>query len=173
LHTITADGRVYLEKTSKRYDLIAVDAYRQPYVPFQLTTREFFQLVRNHLTRHGIVALNVAATPYDRQLTRAIGSTLATVFPQIWRISALRFNDLVIALQQPLTRAQLIHRLRTIAPSLQPMLPRVVHGLAPIAASGAPWTDDHAPVEWVTDRMLAEQIAHRQGLDENLLPTVP
>jgi hypothetical protein len=173
LHTITADGRVYLEKTSKRYDLIAVDAYRQPYVPFQLTTREFFQLVRSHLTRDGIVALNVAATPYDRQLTRAIGSTLASVFPQVWRISALRFNDLVIALQRPLTRAQLIHRLRAVAPSLQSMLPRVVHGLAPLVASGAPWTDDHAPVEWVTDRMLADQIVHRQGLDENLLPTAP
>jgi spermidine synthase len=104
LHTITADGRVYLEKTSKRYDLIAVDAYRQPYVPFQLTTREFFQLVRRRLTPDGIVALNVAATPHDRQLTRATGSTLASVFPQVWRISALRFNDLVIALQRPLGR---------------------------------------------------------------------
>jgi spermidine synthase len=173
LRTINADGRVYLAKTSKRYDLIAVDAYRQPYVPFQLTTREFFQLVRSHLSRDGIVALNVAATPYDRQLTRAIGSTLASVLPQVWRISALRFNDLVIALQRPLTRAQLIHRLRAVAPSLQSMLPRVVHGLAPLVASGAPWTDDHAPVEWVTDRMLADQIVHRQGLDENLLPTAP
>jgi hypothetical protein len=53
------------------------------------------------------------------------------------------------------------------------MLPRVVHGLAPLVVSGAPWTDDHAPVEWVTDRMLADQIVHRQGLDENLLPTAP
>jgi spermidine synthase len=173
LHTITADGRVYLEKTSKRYDLIAVDAYRQPYVPFQLTTREFFQLVRGHLTRDGIVALNVAATPHDRQLTHAIGGTLASVFPQVWRISALRFNDLVIAVQQPTTRTQLIHRLRAVTPALQPMLPRVVQGLAPLVASGAPWTDDNAPVEWVTDRMLADQIAHHQGLDENLLPTAP
>ena len=173
LHTITADGRLYLEKTSKRYDLIAVDAYRQPYVPYQLTTREFFQIVRSHLGRDGIVALNVAATPYDRQLTRALGSTLASVFPQVWRISALRFNDLVIAVQKPLTRKQLIHRLRGAAPSLQPILPRVLQGLAPLVAAGAPWTDDRAPVEWVTDRMLAAQITHHQGLDENLLPTAP
>ena len=48
LHTITADGRVYLEQTEKRYDLIAIDAYRQPYVPFQLTTLEFFRLARSH-----------------------------------------------------------------------------------------------------------------------------
>ena len=173
LRTITADGRVYLEHTAKRYDLIAIDAYRQPYVPFQLTTLEFFRLTRSHLSPRGLVALNIAATPHDRQLTEAIGSTLAAAFPQVWRITALRFNDLLIALQHPLTRAELIHRLAQVSPSLQPLLPRVEHGLALLTPHGTPWTDDHAPVEWLTDRMLADQIAHHQGLDENLLPTTP
>ena len=173
LHTITADGRVYLEHTAKRYDLIAIDAYRQPYVPFQLTTLEFFRLARSHLNPRGLLALNIAATPHDRQLTEAIGTTLAAVFPQIWRITALRFNDLLIALQHPLTRAELIHRLARVAPRLRLLLPRVEHGLAPLTPHGTPWTDDHAPVEWLTDRMLADQIAHHQGLDENLLPTAP
>jgi hypothetical protein len=35
------------------------------------------------------------------------------------------------------------------------------------------WSDDRAPVEWVTDRMLAGQIARGQGLDERYLPTEP
>jgi hypothetical protein len=38
---------------------------------------------------------------------------------------------------------------------------------------GTPWTDDHAPIEWVIDRMLAERIARKQGLDEQPLPTLP
>jgi spermidine synthase len=173
LHTITADGRVYLEHTAKRYDLIAIDAYRQPYVPFQLTTLEFFRLARSHLSPQGVIALNVAATPHDRQLTRAIGTTLAAVFPQVWRISALRFNDLLIALQRPVARSELIRRLARVAPSLRPLLPRVDHGLAKLIPHGAPWTDDHAPVEWMTDRMLADQIARHEGLDESFLPTAP
>ncbi len=173
LRTITADGRVYLTRTSKRYDLVAVDAYRQPYIPFQLATREFFELVRSHLSRDGIVALNVAATPTSRPLTRALATTLAAVFPQVWRIRVLRFNDLLLAFRRPVTRAELELRLGTVAPALQPLLPRVRPALTLLDPRGRPWTDDRAPVEWVTDRMLAAQIASGKGLDENLLPTAP
>ena len=34
-----------------------------------------------------------------------------------------------------------------------------------------PWTDDRAPVEWVTDRMIVEYAARGGELDEDLLPT--
>jgi hypothetical protein len=47
-----------------------------------------------------------------------------------------------------------------------PAINRVVPG-------GTPWTDDRAPVEWVMDKMLAEQIARGQGLDERYLPAAP
>ena len=173
LQTITADGRVYLARTQRRYDLIVIDAYRQPYIPFQLATREFFQLVRAHLNPGGLVALNVAATPHDRRLTEAIGTTLATSFPQVWRISALRFNDIVIGFDLPRTRGGLLHRLATVGRTLRPLLPRVDRTLTQLVAKGTPWTDDRAPVEWVTDQMLAEQIARGHGLDEDFLPTAP
>jgi spermidine synthase len=173
LHTVTADGRVYLERTRRRFDLIAIDAYRQPYIPFQLATREFFRLVRSRLSPGGVVALNVAATPHDRRLTQALGTTLASAFPQVWRVSALRFSDLVLALPRPLSRDELVARLARVAPALGPLLPRVEPALAPLRPRGAPWTDDRAPVEWLTDRMLAAQIARGEGLDETLLPTAP
>jgi hypothetical protein len=41
------------------------------------------------------------------------------------------------------------------------------------APSGRPWTDDRAPVEWVTDRMILEYAARGGGLHEKLLPTAP
>ncbi len=63
----------FLRSTDARYDLIVVDAYRQPYVPFYLATREFFRLVREHLTPGGIVALNVAAVPDDKRLVAGRG----------------------------------------------------------------------------------------------------
>ncbi|MDQ3424938.1 MAG: fused MFS/spermidine synthase, partial [Actinomycetota bacterium] len=78
-----ADARPFLRRTERRYDLIVVDAYRQPYVPFYLATREFFRLVRERLTPGGIVALNVAAVPGDRRLVRAIGRTVAAELPQV------------------------------------------------------------------------------------------
>ncbi len=44
------DGRPFLMTTKNYYDLIAVDAFRQPYIPFYLATREFFQAADDHLT---------------------------------------------------------------------------------------------------------------------------
>src|SRR6266540_6817726 len=110
LHVHTADGRPFLQRSDKRYDLIVVDAYRQPYVPFYLATREFFALARRHLRPGGAIALNVAATPRDRRLSQAIGTTLVTAFPQAWRWRALRFNDMVFALRDPVSRAELERR---------------------------------------------------------------
>jgi spermidine synthase len=173
LNTITADARVFLERTSERYDVVIVDAYRQPYIPFQLATEEFFRLVRRHLNPGGVVALNVAATPNDRTLTKEIGTTLTAVFPQVWSWSALRFSDLVVAFDRPQSRTALVARAATAPQPLRPLVPLLARGFAPVAPGGKPWTDDRAPVEWVTNRMLAEQIARGEGLDESNLPTAP
>ena len=59
LHLHTADARPFLRRASRRWDVIIVDAYRQPYIPFYLATREFFGEVRDHLTPGGMVLINV------------------------------------------------------------------------------------------------------------------
>jgi hypothetical protein len=50
----------------------------------------------------------VAATPEDHRLSRAIGTTLLSVFPQAWRWRALRFNDVLLGLDRPVSRAALV-----------------------------------------------------------------
>ncbi len=169
LRTITADGRPYLETTSRRYDIVVVDAYRQPYVPFYLTTKEFFRLVREHLRPGGIVALNVAATPRDRRLTRALAaSLLAGGFDQAWTWPALRYNDLLLGLRRPLERATLVRRARAVPAPVRPLLPLLAAELAPARPADEPLTDDRAPVEWLTDAMIYGQILRGEPLDERL-----
>ena len=108
--TTPTPGR-FSARTDERYDLIVVDAYHQPYVPFYLATREFFRLVRERLAPGGIVALNVAAVPGDRRLVRGIGRTVAAELPQVLEWPALRFNTLVLGLTEPLARTELERRL--------------------------------------------------------------
>ena len=60
LRTHTADARPFLRRTSQRYDAIFVDAYHQPYIPFYLATREFFELVRDRLRPGGVVVVNAS-----------------------------------------------------------------------------------------------------------------
>jgi spermidine synthase len=172
LTLIAADGRPFLETTDSRYDLIVVDAYRQPYVPFQLATQEFFELARDRLRPGGVLAVNVAATPHDEGLERAIGTTALTAFPQVWRWRALRFNVLLFAFRAPLSREVLLERAERAQGRLRLLLPSFGR-IRLVQPEGRPLTDDRAPVEWLTDRMIFEQIARGEGLDEDRLPTQP
>ncbi|MCW2950171.1 MAG: Spermine synthase, partial [Thermoleophilia bacterium] len=73
LHVTEADGRPFLRAAGNaRYDVILIDAYRQPYIPFYLATREFFALAKRHLTRGGVLAINIGSAPTDRRIDRAV-----------------------------------------------------------------------------------------------------
>ena len=77
---IAADGRVFLNRSKDRYDLILLDAYRGGYVPFHLLTREFYTLVKDRLTPGGAVAFNV----HDgTKLYHSTVRTLGEVFPTV------------------------------------------------------------------------------------------
>jgi spermidine synthase len=173
LTVITADGRPYLELTDRRYDVIVVDAYRQPYIPFYLATEEFFRTAREHLEPGGVLALNVAAVPGDERLSRAIGSTVLAAFPQAWRWKPLRFNELLLGLDRPATRADLLRRAEGVPAEVSSLVPLLRRGLLPVRQTEPPLTDDRAPVEWLTDRMIVDYIAAGGELDETPLPTAP
>jgi spermidine synthase len=173
MRLIAADGRPFLERTHKRYDLIVVDAYRQPYVPFYLATSEFFRLAREHLRPGGAIALNVAATPGDRRLSTAIGTTLLTAFPQAWDWRALRFNDVLFAVNGRVTRAGLEGRAERAPGKVKLLLPLLRNRLEPVRPHGKPLTDDRAPVEWLTDRMILHEVERGGKVNEPQLPTAP
>jgi spermidine synthase len=164
LRVIDADARPFLRRTQERYDLIFVDAYHQPYVPFYLATREFFELARSRLAPGGVLALNVATVPDDSRLVDGIAGTVAAVFPEVRIWPPLKFNHFVIGLTKPL------QRLRPV-PVLGDLLARQLS--QPVPASSRPWSDDRAPVEWVTDRMILRYAAEGGRLDEQHLPTAP
>jgi len=168
-----ADARPFLRRTDHRYDLIIVDAYHQPYVPFYLATREFFGLVRERLAPGGIVALNVAAVPDDERLVRAIGRTIGAELPQVLQWPALRFNSIVVGLTERLAPRELERRLATGPADLAPLRDLIARDVRPLTAPGRPWTDDRAPVEWLTDRMIISYAAEGGRLDEDYLPTRP
>ena len=173
LHVIDADGRPFLELTDERYDVVVVDAYRQPYIPFYLATREFFALARAHLRPGGVLVLNVARVPSDRRLVRAVGSTLRAEFPQVWRWPALRFSELLLAFDRPVSLTELAARAAEAPPAVRSLVPLFERQVTLVTPTEEPWTDDRAPVEWVTDRMILDQIRRGEGLEERSLPTAP
>jgi len=61
-NVVINDGRLFLNNNIRLYDFILVDAYRGPFVPFHLLTKEFYETVKNHLKPGGVIAQNVEPT---------------------------------------------------------------------------------------------------------------
>ena len=166
LHAVAQDGRYFLEHTTARYDVIAVDAYRPPYIPFHLTTVEFFRAARAHLTPHGVVAINVARTTDDYRLVDALSATLQAVFPSVLIIDepdngALLGNSLVIASPQPATLADWESNTVSLTHPLLAEMARRAHGHVRLAAAArmAPWRDDLAPVEQAVHGLILRYLS--------------
>jgi len=167
LTTHAQDGRYFLSQTENRYDVIAVDAYRPPYIPFHLTTREFFQQIHNQLTDHGVVAINAGRSTTDYSLVNALGATMKTVFPTVYVLDVPDYgsslgNSLVIATKQP-TRPE---NFAANAANLQHPLLRVVADRSLDSrmwefqppADAVVFTDDKAPVEQVIHGLILRYI---------------
>jgi spermidine synthase len=148
LHLYTADARPWLAASHDRYDAIFLDAYRQPYIPFYLVTREFFALVRSHLRPGGMLIINVGHIPGSDALEKVVSATARSVFPRVLRDVVSDGNSLVMASAQPIIPARILVR----APaSLRPLAARVAGRILAPLSGGSVYTDDRAPVEWLTD----------------------
>jgi spermidine synthase len=144
------DGRVYLTKTDKTFDIILVDAYRGPFVPFHLLTTEFYKLLAQHLKPGGVAVQNVEPT------TMLFDSAAATISSAFEHVVFLRGegNIVIVAYNGPekdeatlqrqaserTTRYKLRYDLREIL--ARRYAPDWNH-------SAKPLTDDFAPVEFL------------------------
>ncbi len=160
------DGRTFLYRTPKRYDVIVLDAFRQPYIPFHLVTVEFFEHVRNHLKTGGIVVMNVnKVQPKRHDLSRLVLATMEQVFGHTISWSSDSFNDILAAADVPLDAEKARERMRA---SIHPQVRRLERRMNPpkdsklagtkgfnlFEAGGEPFTDDRAPVELAWDAMF-------------------
>jgi spermidine synthase len=162
LHLYTADARPWLTASASRYDAIFLDAYRQPYIPFYLVTREFFASVRSHLRPGAALIVNVGHVPGSDALEQAVAATLRAGFPSVVRDVVSPTNSLVLASSSALSAA----RLAAAAPSLPDRLGRfadtVAARLVPALRGGSVYTDDRAPVEWLTDLSILSYATGRR-----------
>jgi len=150
-HLVTSDGRMYLASSKTRYDIILIDAYRGPFVPFHLLTREFYQLVKDHLAEGGVVTQNVE--PSTMLFDSAV-KTMQSVFSQVDFYEAAG-NLVSIAYDGPPRSADELARVARerqaasqLRYELEPMLQQRRRLLSDtIDLKAKLLTDDFAPVE--------------------------
>src|SRR5512143_963868 len=155
------DGRLGLEQSDKKYDIIAVDAYRPPYIPAHMTTQEFFQIVASHLADDGVLTINSASVPGDRRLINGLATTMATIFPSIYTVDIPgSLNTMVFATKQKTTPENFAANLVALskAPNVHPLLLATMQTAFANLKTGyettTVFTDDHAPIEWIVNDMV-------------------
>ena len=159
LKPIAADGRTHLQQSDKRYNVIAVDAYRQPYIPFHLVTREFFQEASDHLTPQGVLALNAGHTGKDFRLVEVLSSTMRTVFPHVYVIDLPTGynNSLIYGTLQPISEDEIrASALATGNAALAEVANRPWQ-LRAVNETTVVYTDDLAPVERLIDDIIVRE----------------
>jgi spermidine synthase len=156
LNAVVADGRAFLSQSERTYTVVGLDAYRLPYIPWHLTTVEFFQEVRDHLADDGVVAVNVGRTPGDDRLVETIAATLAEVFPAVHAMDVPgSFNTIVVATVQPTVAENLLaNRPLMEDPTLQQIADEAWASLRPVEPDRLVLTDDRAPVEMLTHAIV-------------------
>ncbi|MBI5878238.1 MAG: fused MFS/spermidine synthase [Chloroflexi bacterium] len=153
------DGRYFLRNTQRKYDVIAVDAYRPPYIPFHLTTREFFADIKAHLNENGILVINAGHTLSDYGLVDVLGSTMKAEFPNVYALDvpmrgSTVGNSLVIATRQPTKLANFKANLAAVNDPVLKQIGDSAENVREVTAMPVVFTDDLSPVEEVVHRVL-------------------
>lgn len=86
LKVINEDGRTFLQKSEKTYDLIFIDAYIDNlYIPFQLATKEFFKLTESRLKNEGVLAIMALSRNPEKEMTfQSLFQTIKSVYPYVF-----------------------------------------------------------------------------------------
>lgn len=158
LSTHTTDGRYFLRNVERKYDLIVMDAYRQPYIPFHLTTFEFFGEVRDHLSDRGVLTVNVGHSSQDRRVLESIARTMNQVFDSVYAFDAGEFNTALVATERKTDPEVMWEHLPEAPTTIRPLTVDVALNMESIEGSGPILTDDRAPVEWMTDLMILDYV---------------
>lgn len=148
IEVVQRDGRVFLMRASDTYDAILVDAYRGPFVPFHLMTREFYELAKRRMASGGVLVQNVAP---NTMLFDAAVATVMSVFDHVEFFVAGK-NVVTVAYDG---KRKTAHQLYEKASALQRRhnfsydMPDLIERRRMLASppKREPLTDDFAPVE--------------------------
>lgn len=173
IDVVTYDGRAYLNVIDKKYDVIMVDAYQDITIPFQMSSVEFFTLVKEHLKEDGVMAVNMNMRGAEEgNINQYLADTISSVFQEVCTIDVPgSTNRELFASDSGKMKENLSLGIQTLSDlELTDMMQTVSAGLKPYQAGNYRMTDDKAPVELlgmkVIDRLIQDQIGYYKEIFE-------
>lgn len=176
VNVTTYDGRAYLAAVDKKYDVILVDAYQDITIPFQMSSVEFFTMVREHLTENGVMVVNMNMHTKEKgNINDYLSDTIAAVFPQVYTVDVFGSTNRELFAGGG---TELLSRLETSVAGLASeggkgeeladLLKLAAEKLIPYEKGNYLLTDDKAPVELlgmrVIDSLIEDEIGYYKDI---------
>ena len=167
----TYDGRAYLQAVDKQYDVIQVDAYQDITIPFQMSTVEFFTLVRDHLAPGGVMVVNLNMhSDGEGSINQSLCDTIASIFPYVATVDVpgTTNRELFAAMDGDPIQWLSENRTSVTDSDLAQQMARVAQGVTRYEGGDHILTDDQAPVEVLgmraIDGLIQGELAHYQEI---------
>ena len=166
----TYDGRAYLQAIDGQYDVILVDAYQDITIPFQMSTVEFFTLVKEHLTENGVMVVNMnMRSDGEGSINEYLADTIASVFDYVCTADVARNTNRELFAAGFDVAAALEEKREDVADGeLRAMMDTVAGALTPYQGGDRLLTDDKAPVELLGMRAIDGLIQSELGYYKTL-----
>lgn len=175
INVTTYDGRAFLNASDRKYDVIMVDAYQDITIPFQMSSVEFFRLVKSHLNENGVMVVNMNMRGNDDgDINQYLADTISSVFGNVYTVEvdnstnrelfASDNNDMMSVLNDNISGIK--------DADLRFMMNKVRDNSIAYNAGKLIMTDDNAPVELlgmkVIDKIIRDEVAYyKEIFDEN------
>ena len=175
INVTTYDGRAFLNASDRKYDVIMVDAYQDITIPFQMSSVEFFRLVKSHLNENGVMVVNMNMRGNDDgDINQYLADTISSVFGNVYTVEvdnstnrelfASDNNDMMGVLNDNISGIK--------DADLRFMMNKVRDNSIAYNAGKLIMTDDNAPVELlgmkVIDKIIRDEVAYyKEIFDEN------
>jgi spermidine synthase len=169
----TYDGRAFLQAVDTTYDVIMVDAYQDITIPFQMSSVEFFTMVKDHLKDGGVMVVNMNMHGNkEGDINQYLADTIANVFDNVYTVDVAGSTNRELFASQHSDMIEVLsdHVENLSDAGLQNMMRRVADNSVAYAAGDYLMTDDKAPVELlgmqVIDQLIQEEVAYYKDIYE-------
>ncbi|MBQ9120499.1 MAG: fused MFS/spermidine synthase [Lachnospiraceae bacterium] len=169
----TYDGRAYLNAVDKKYDVIMVDAYQDITIPFQMSSLEFFTLVKEHLTEDGVMVVNMNMRGEEEgNINQYLADTISRVFSEVYTVDVARTTNRELFASNCSDMLKVMERNVALAEEaeLVTMMQSVAAGFSRYEAGDYLMTDDKAPVEVlgmkVIDSLIQDEVGYYKEIFE-------
>lgn len=166
VQTVNYDGRAYLQAVGERYDVIMVDAYQDITIPFQMSSVEFFTLVKEHLNENGVMVVNMNMHDSSESSINAyLADTIAAVFPYVYMVDVpgTTNRELFASANEDMPARLMENEAFLSDDALRTLIGEVGERLVPYEAGGRLLTDDKAPVELLGMEVIDSLIQNELG----------